>query len=98
MGPDQMLPSLPMTGPTNASGPKPAARRLEGQPAKPDGMGMGMGKMMKMSPEAEMAQQMADDYVVPARPSTLRMEAETPTQAIRLSQRRLPTMTGPRRL
>lgn len=78
-GPDELLPSMPMTGPTEPPTTGLAPRRLgqEGQQAMP---------------------LTGDDYIVPARPSTLRTEAEAEPFTLRFLRRRLDAGVGPRRL
>lgn len=85
---DQMLPSSPMTGPSSTpSLPGPAKRKLSDIPQQ-DGNGESETDFAAMVP----------DYVVPARPSTLRDDAETPTFVVQLGRRHLPHLFGPRRL
>lgn len=79
----QMLPSTPMTGPMS---PSPAKRKLPTEETP-------------LTPEAQLQATLSgEDYVIPARPSTLRMESEEPTMALQLSRRHLNSGFGPRRL
>lgn len=87
----QSLPSLPMTGTMSQR------RRLDAP--QPDGQGQQPGQQpgqQGMDPMDPMG--MGNDYVPPGRPSTLRVEAETPTFAVQLARRHLGTPFGPRRL
>ena len=97
--PDQMLPSTPMTSPT----PQAQPRRLgPAQQPQQQPMGMGMpqqnGKGESETDFAALMPMTDPSWIPPARPSQLREESSTPTFAVDLMRRHLPTHTGPRRL